>query len=76
MSPGWAPWSALGCQLASHALTGAFWGRWQAKLSSDPLGSQSPFLAKILSTHWIRTVLINAYGGILLAWTLALSRSS
>jgi hypothetical protein len=67
-SPAWAVWSSLGCQIASHVLTALLWGRWQAKLSNDPLGSASPNLSKILSTHWIRTLLINAYGFILLAW--------
>ncbi len=69
-SPSWAVWWALGCQLASHALTALLWGPWQAKLSQDPLGPASPYLAKILSTHWIRTLLISAYGFILLAWAI------
>jgi hypothetical protein len=69
-SPVWASWCALGCQMASHALTAALWGRWQAKLSRDPLGPASPYLAKILSTHWIRTLLINAYGFVLLVWAI------
>jgi hypothetical protein len=69
-SPAWAAWCALGCQMASHALTGTLWGRWQAKLSKDPRGPGSPALAKILSTHWIRTLLINAYGLILLVWAI------
>jgi hypothetical protein len=69
-SPLWAMWSALGCQIASHSLTAVFWGRWQAKLAKDPLGPQSPYLARILSTHWIRTILINAYGLILLGWAI------
>lgn len=69
-SPSWAVWRALSCQLASLALTAAFWGRWQAALSKDPLGPKSPYLAKILSTHWVRTALINAYALILLAWLL------
>ena len=69
-SPTWAVWGALGCQIASHALTALFWGPWQAKLSSDPLGPESPYLAKILSTHWIRTMLINAYGFTLLVWAI------
>jgi hypothetical protein len=51
-------------------LTAILWGKWQAKLSKDPLGSGSPYLNKILATHWIRTLLINAYAFILLAWTL------
>ena len=69
-SPRWAIWAGLGAQIASHALTAAMWGPWQAKLSRDPLGSQSPWLRRILATHWIRTLLINAYGGVLLVWTL------
>ncbi len=69
-SPAWAAWCALSCQIASHALTALLWGRWQAKLSKDALGPASPYLAKILSTHWIRTLLINAYAFILLAWTI------
>ncbi len=70
-SPRWVAWCALACQVASLLLTAATWGRWQAKLSKDPLGPSSPYLAKILSTHWIRTLLINAYGFILLAWAIA-----
>ncbi len=66
-APGWALWFALGCQAAAHVLTGVTWGRWQAALSQDPLGPQSPYLAKILATHWIRTLLINGYGLGLLA---------
>jgi hypothetical protein len=70
ISPGWAIWGNLGCQLASHLLTAILWGQWQAKLSKDDRGSASPYLAKILATHWIRTMLINSYGLILLAWAI------
>jgi len=52
--------------LASHGLTAILWGPWQAKLSRDERGSRSPYLAKIMGTHWIRTALISAYGVILL----------
>ena len=69
-SPEWAPWCSAGCQIASLALTTLLWGRWQAKLSKDPLGPASPFLFRILSTHWIRTLLINASAFILLAWAI------
>jgi hypothetical protein len=69
-SPVWAVWCALGFQIAAHVLTVLFWGRWQAKLSKDPLGAASPYLAKILCTHWIRTMLISAYGFILLLWAI------
>jgi len=69
-SPVWAIWSTIGCQLCSHFLTALFWGPWQAKLSLDQQGPNSPLLRKILKTHWIRTALINAYAAILLAWTI------
>ena len=69
-SPPWAVWGTVACQLASHVLTGAMWGPWQAKLSQDDRGASSPYLVKILSTHWIRTLLINANGAIILAWAI------
>ena len=65
-APLWAVWSSFLCQLLSIILTAMFWGRWQAKLAQDPRGAQSPYLALILRTHWIRTLLINAYALILL----------
>ena len=69
-SPSWAIWGNLACQLTSHLLTAIYWGRWQAKLSNDERGPASPYLAKILRTHWIRTLLINTYALILLAWAI------
>jgi hypothetical protein len=70
ISPHWAIWGILTCQLLSHLLTAIYWGRWQAKLGTDERGPSSPYLTKILSTHWVRTLLFNAYGLILLAWTI------
>lgn len=72
-SPGWAIWGSLGAQVVSHILTALFWGRWQGKLSRDERGPASPWLKKFLATHWIRTGLITAYGGILLAWAVKVS---
>jgi hypothetical protein len=69
-SPAWAMWGNLACQILAMILTAIFLGQWQAKLSRDTLGSQSPYLKKILATHWVRTLLINAYAFILLAWVL------
>jgi hypothetical protein len=69
-SPAWAIYGNLACQLLSLALTAMFWGRWQASLSKDARGPDSPYLAKILRTHWVRTLLINAYAFILLAWAI------
>ena len=66
----WAIYANLACQILAIVLTAFLWGRWQAKLSKDPLGSRSPYLKKILATHWIRTLLINASALILLAWAL------
>ena len=66
-APTWAIVAAIAAQLASHIGTAALWGPWQAKLSTDPLGASSPYLARILSTHWMRTLLITGYGAMLLA---------
>ena len=70
-SAGWAIWGNLGCQLASHVLTAIYWGNWQAKLSKDERGPASPHLVKILATHWLRTALVTASGGVLLGLGIA-----
>lgn len=74
-SPAWAMWGNLACQVCSHVLTAIFWGPWQARLSRDDRGPASPYLTKILATHWVRTLLINAYAGILLAWAICVCAS-
>lgn len=68
-SPAWGVPGVLASQLLSLVLTAMFWGRWQGQLARDPRGPESPYLAKILRTHWVRTLLITANGVILLAWT-------
>lgn len=68
--PIWQIWVAFLFQIVSHLLTAVFWGRWQAKLSTDDQGGASPYLTKILKTHWIRTILINGYGFMLLYITI------
>jgi hypothetical protein len=67
-SPEWCVWTALAFQLASMLLTAAFWGPWQARLATDQLGAESPYLTKILKTHWLRTLLINGYAFVFLLW--------
>ena len=69
-SPVWAIWGVPFAQILSLLLTAVMWGPWQAKLAKDPLGAKSPYLAKILATHWIRTFLINASAILLLGWVL------
>lgn len=73
-SPEWAIWGNLACQAVSHLLTATMWGPWQARLGKDPLGPSSVYLGKILRTHWLRTLLINGYAFILLAWVLAIAK--
>ena len=69
-SPQWLPWSAFACQAASHLLTAVMWGPWQARLSHDTAGPRGVYLSRILSTHWIRTLLITLYGILLLVWSM------
>jgi len=73
-SPAWGIWCNLACQLASHVLTALFWGRWQAKLSHDNADGNGVYLALILNTDWVRTLLISAYGAILLGSTIQVVR--
>jgi hypothetical protein len=70
-SPLWTIGGALVCQVLSILLTAIFWGRWQAKVAKDARGSQSPYLALILKTHWIRTSLISAYAMLLFSCSVA-----
>jgi hypothetical protein len=70
-TPSWAIYGALICQMFALILTALLWGRWQARLSKDPLGSRSPYLRSILRTHWMRTLLISAYAGFLLLASIA-----
>ena len=69
-SPVWAIWGVFLSQTLSLILTAIFWGQWQAKLSKDPAGPKSLYLAKILKTHWVRTFLINASAVIMLIWAM------
>ena len=69
-SPAWGFWGSLACQLASLVLTAVSWGRWRAALSRDERGPDSPYLTRILATHWIRTLLINVNAFILLMWLI------
>ena len=71
-SPLWGVSGAVASQVLSIVLTAVFWGRWKASLSRDPLGPKSPYLSKILSTHWARTALINLNAFVLLAWTIVI----
>jgi hypothetical protein len=69
-SPLWGIAGAVLCQGLSIVLTAGYWGRWQARLAEDPAGPDSPYLAKILNTHWVRTLLVSSNALILLFWAL------
>jgi hypothetical protein len=69
-SPLWGVAGVVLCQALSIVLTASYWGRWQARLALDPAGPDSPYLAKILNTHWVRTFLVNANALILLFWAI------
>ena len=71
-APAWAIAGNLTCFVVAIGLTAAFWARWQAKLESDnTMGGRSPWLKKILDTHWIRVVLVNASAGFSLVLVIA-----
>lgn len=70
----WA-WSSFGTQVASGALTATMWGPWQGRLARDPRGAESPYLRRILATHWIRTALYSANAIIVLLWAIRVVNS-
>jgi len=58
---------ARGSRSSSQLAIGAG-GR--ARLAQDPAGPDSPSLAKILNTDWVRTLLVSSNALILLFWAL------
>lgn len=64
-------WLNIALQVATYALTAAFWGRWQAQLhyARLPDGSLDPMYVRVMSTHWIRAGLITA-NGLVVFWML------
>jgi len=58
---------ALGIHLLSDVLTAFMWGRWQGQLTFEHHGPDSPLLARLIKTHWIRTLLVTS-NGIILLW--------
>jgi hypothetical protein len=57
-------WINVASQVATYALTAAFWGRWQAQthFAKLPDGSLDPMYLRSVSTHWIRAAIITLNG--------------
>ena len=55
-------WLCLTIQALVYALTGMWWGRWQADLDQvwQEDGTLNPLYRRILTTHWLRVALITA----------------
>lgn len=64
-------WVNCGLQVATYALTAAFWGRWQAQTQYArlPDGSLDPMYVRVMSTHWIRAALVTV-NGLLVFWMM------
>ncbi len=60
-------WLALCLHLLSDVLTAFMSGRWQARLTFEHHGPESPLLTQLINTHWIRTLLVTL-NGIVLLW--------
>ena len=60
--PARAVWLNIAVQALVYALTGAWWGRWQAHLDQAVAedGSLTPLYRRLLSTHWLRVALLSA----------------
>jgi hypothetical protein len=73
-TPAWAIRAAVLCQVVTQVLTLLFWGRWQAQLRVESNGPDSPVLARLVRTHWMRAVLVSAYAAILIVWMMSALR--
>lgn len=65
-------WLAFAFQILSHILTGFTWGRWERLLSIEHHRPDSPLLSRLISTHWIRVVLVTLNGLAFLAAAMEL----
>lgn len=54
-------WAAVAVQLNTWVLTGIFWARWQAELTSLNCSANIALFHLLLTTHWLRVTLITAY---------------
>lgn len=70
-------WLNLGLQVATYALTIAYWGRWQGQThyAKLPNGSLDPMYVLNMSTHWIRGAMITL-NGFLVFWMVVQHLSS
>lgn len=66
-TPMWMIWTGLALQLAAWVLTALFWGRWQARITYDDIGPSDPLVSRLITTHWVRTLLLTLYG-VLISW--------
>lgn len=57
---GGVPWGVLGVQAGAGALTGAWWGRQQARMDQVRRedGSLDPRYESLMTSHWLRIGLI------------------
>ncbi|MDQ2828338.1 MAG: hypothetical protein M3Y74_04730 [Chloroflexota bacterium] len=60
--PARAVWVSITLQALVYALTGAWWGRWQARLDQALAedGSPTPLYRRLVTTHWLRVALLTA----------------
>jgi hypothetical protein len=70
-------WINVVLQVATYALTAAFWGRWQAQthFARLPDGSLDAMYLRSMSTHWIRAAIITL-NGLLAFWMVIQHLSS
>ncbi len=54
-------WAGLVVQLTTWILTGIFWARWQAELTSMNGAANIALFHLLLTTHWLRVTLITLY---------------
>lgn len=70
--PAWATWSGLALQIALVLGTALWWAPLMAQLEAPEGGLLKRRFRLLLATHWLRVLIVTAYGGVVL-WMLARS---
>lgn len=70
--PDWMPWTGFALQILLIAGTAAWWGPLMARLEAPGGGLMADRYALLMATHWIRVLIVTAYGG-LAFWMLTKS---
>jgi hypothetical protein len=70
--PAWALWASVGLQACFVLGTAVWWGPLMARLEGADAGLDQRRYRLLMSTHWLRVLVVTAYA-VLLGWMMAIA---